>query len=129
MQELDHPDRETHKRRALHALEQSLKHEREKWKIWENYLNCAMDLHEYHKAMTALEKIMLYKEGRFVDTRALLLLSGPVCDAAKIDKSSVLVLRYEQCLTKLSQSTASSLIKSAANAATRMTKMHVSAAA
>lgn len=103
--DVDISAKNSHKRRAFHALDQALKFKRESWKIWENYLVCAMDLHQYGQAMTAMEHIIKLKEGRYIDGEILLLLSGPVVEAVKKDKNDIMGVRYEQLINSLSQTT------------------------
>lgn len=46
---------------AFRALQEALKHSRQNWRIWENFLIIGMDLMEYQQAIHAVEEILELK--------------------------------------------------------------------
>ena len=114
------------KPQAFSALEQAVKFKNESWKLWENYMITAVDLHEYGKAMSAMEKVVLLKAGLntsgekearleaeeksgeagkiVVDEQVLIILRKVVLDVTREEgPGNFLLQRFAQLLTKISE--------------------------
>lgn len=114
------------KPQAFSALEQAVKFKNESWKLWENYMCTAVDLHEYGKAISAMEKVVTLKAGlntsgekearseaeeksgeagkKVVDEQVLDILRRVVMEVARVDGAqSFLVSRFLQLLNKIAE--------------------------